>query len=208
MHGGVSSRGRENGCASHPLVAAPAACTPTRIFVTAGVPSSVNRRALLRAGLPAAVGVVAGCTGGGPATDSPTDSPTEPSPTATPTDSPRPREPEVIDTSFTVESNDCGSPANHADAVVDGRTVTVTGTIDGSDTCHTARLADASVSEDGAALLLAVEAYVPASKATQACGQCIVEVDYRASIVFERARPGLVVVTHDGKQIAEIALPE
>lgn len=189
-------------------MAAPAACTPTRTFVTAGVPSSVNRRALLRASLPAAVGVVAGCTGGGTATDSPTDSSTDPSPTATPTESPTPHEPELTDTSFTVESNDCGSPANRADAVADGRTVIVTGTIDGSDTCHTARLTDASVSEDGAALTLAVEAYVPASKATQACGQCIVEVDYRATVVFDRARPSLVVVTHDGKQVAEIVLPE
>lgn len=169
----------------------------------------MNRRALLRGGLLATLGLLPGCTGGGPSSNSPTDSPsTSSTDTATPTDSPTPDAPELIDSSFRVESNECGNPTNSATAGIDGDTITVTGTIDGSDTCHTARLAGAAVSDDGKTLAIEVEAYVPESTATQACGQCIVEIEYRSTFTFDLARPDRVVVNHDEKQIAEIPLPE
>lgn len=181
----------------------------------------MNRRSLLRGAIPATVGLLAGCTGGGSVPDSPTDS-TDTSPPSTAGNSPTPSETdspnstdspvvgesELVDRSFIIENNECGSPGNSASATIDGDTIIVTGTIDGSDTCHTARLGRASISDDGETLTVGVEAYVPESTATKACGQCIVEIDYRSTFAFEGGRPGRVVVAHDGAQVAKITLPE
>lgn len=165
----------------------------------------MRRRALLRTVGPVAAALIAGCTGSGPGDRSPT--PTADSPTST--DSPTPgRTPALVDRSFAVGSNECGTATNRADAHVEGGAVVVTGIIDGSNTCHTARLAGVELADGGDTLRVAVEAYVPDSEETPVCGPCIVAIEYRSTFTFEGGRPDRVVVSHDGEPVAEIPLPE
>lgn len=173
----------------------------------------MKRRHVLRAGVPVGIALFTGCLGDGatPAdatasptpSDAPTDSPSK-SPSATPT-----RNASLSDVSFTVTSNECGQSRNAAGLErADDREVVLAGVIDGSDTCHTARLGDASISEDGVTLSVAVETYVPESTETKACGPCIVEIHYRSTFSFTGGRPDRAVVSHDGERIAEIPFPE
>lgn len=173
----------------------------------------MNRRALLRSGGLLAAGALAGCLGAGTGDgDETTDrSPTpDPSPTATPDPSPTPTGTaggsRLVDRSFEVRNADCGTDRDAAAASADGDRVTVTGTITGSDTCHTARLADAAYDADGGRLRVAVESYLPESTATLACAECLVEIDYRATFAFEGGRPATVAVVHDGKEVASVSL--
>lgn len=123
---------------------------------------------------------------------------------ATSSPSPADGEPRLAGRSFEVVSNECGQGRNEADATADGRTVTVTGTIDGSNTCYTARLDGASL--DGETLRVDVESYVPESDETRACGQCIVDIEYEATFEFEDGRPDEVVVRHDGERVTTVGL--
>lgn len=123
---------------------------------------------------------------------------------ATSSPSPADDEPRLAGRSFEVVSNECGQGRNEADATADARTVTVTGTIDGSNTCYTARLDGASL--DGETLRVDVESYVPESDGTRACGQCIVDIEYEATFEFEDGRPDEVVVHHDGEHVATVGL--
>lgn len=181
----------------------------------------MKRRALLHAAGVAGIGLLAGCTGEeSEPGDAPTDSRTEtPNPSSSP--SPTPSEPTLESKTFEVVSNACGSGDNDADATVsptgdrtptDGGerayTVTVTGTIDGSDTCHTARLAAVKLDPASDALRVEVESYVPDSEETPVCGQCIVDIDYEATFEFAGGHYGVVVVVHGGEVIAEISLSE
>lgn len=160
----------------------------------------MRRRAFLGAATPLVGGLLAGCVGSGGPTD------TSPTATATDTDSPAPS---LAATSFSVRSNECGETGDSVRLeAVEGGEVTLAGRIDGPDTCHTARLADASVSADGATLAVDVESYVPESTATKACGPCIVEIRYAATLTVEGGRPDRAVVSHDGEVVDEIALPE
>lgn len=197
--------------------------------------SVVNRRTLLRRALACGVVLAAGCVGDEPAPgDGQSGSPTGTEPPdadrddatesgtddvnstddATATDgdgatqspSPSDGDPRLAGRSFEVVSNECGQGRNEADASADGRTVTVTGTIDGSNTCYTARLESASLDESGATLRVDVESYVPESDGTPACGQCIVDIEYESTFEFEDGRPDEVVVRHDGEHVATVRL--
>lgn len=125
---------------------------------------------------------------------------------ATSSPSPADGDPRLAGRSFEVVSNDCGQGRNEADATAEGRTVTVTGTIDGSNTCYTARLKGVSLDGSGTTLRVDVESYVPESDGTRACGQCIVDIEYESTFEFEDGRPDEVVVRHDGEQVATVSL--
>ncbi|WP_255196114.1 hypothetical protein [Halorarius litoreus] len=183
----------------------------------------MRRRTLLRGTAGASLGLFAGCTGSGPGVDG-TDEPTDPSTDATPTPtlSATPCQPKITSTALAVESVVCGIGENAADASVsptgdatpdaDGNpptyTVTVTGTIRGSDTCHRARLVDAEPASDEDTLRVVVESYVPQSNETVACGECIVDIDYEATVELACDYYGVVAVVHNDEQVAEIPLPE
>lgn len=188
----------------------------------------MKRRTLLRATGASGLAVLAGCTAEGPGgepgngTDEPTDSSTpspsrsstdRPSPSATrsstddPTESSSPSTTpgtEHVQSSFTVTNRECGTGKNSAEGSSDGSTVTVSGVVDGSDTCHSAKLADATV-EDGT-LTVAVATYVPQENEGKACSQCIVDIAYEAAFEFEGDTPDRAVVTHDGERVAEFSL--
>lgn len=179
----------------------------------------MRRRALLQAAGATSVGLLAGCTAdgtGGGSTDGTdeTDSPS-PSPTVTPC------EEELTQSSLAVRSVECGTGANSADASVDPvgpttpddgeaptYTVTVTGTIDASDPCHSARIESVRAEPSEDTLRLGVETYVPEENQGEACTECIADVEYEATAAFRCEYPGVVVVVHDGEQVAELPLPE
>ncbi|WP_255149814.1 hypothetical protein [Halorarius halobius] len=174
----------------------------------------MKRRALLASVGAATTGLLAGCTGTAPGDGS------DGSPSATPTDTPTstPCSTELTSKAFEVQSVECGTGENSADASVDPTgastadgttyTVTVTGTIDGSDACHTARLRRVEPVPDDDTLRVVVESHVPESKESSVCSQCIVDIDYRATLEFSCGYYGVVEVVHDGETVAEVPLPE
>lgn len=92
--------------------------------------------------------------------------------------------------SFRVTDAGCGKGANEAKAeFVDG-TVSITGTISGSDACHRARLARTATA-DGE-LTVVVETY----REDGMCSQCITDIDYEATLRPEGGLPDRVVVRH------------
>lgn len=173
----------------------------------------MQRRALLSTLGAVTIGSLAGCLGSDGGTD-PTDTDT---PTASPSPTPCPLS--GNSKSFTVTGSQCGTGEDSANASVsptggstpdsDGEpqtyTVTVTGTIFGSDSCHTARLVGVELGEQ---LRVSVKSYVPESKKGQACADCIVDIEYETTVDIQCDYPDTVVVVHNGEQIAEIPLPE
>lgn len=166
---------------------------------------------------------MAGCTANG--TDDETSGESaSPSSSPSPSDSPTPTDcqPDLTETSLEVLSVDCGTGENTADASVepvgaatpddDGTpptyTVTVTGTIDAPDPCHSARLGTVRAAVDEDTLRLGVETYVPPEKQDAVCAECIADVDYEATAEFRCDYLGVVAVVHDGEQVAEVPLPE
>ena len=151
----------------------------------------MNRRTLLEtAGTVGAV-ALAGCA----STDGDDGTPEG---TATPTDT---APPQRTDTSFTVQQSRSGQQRDAAEVTTDGTTITVEGTIWGSDGCTTAELAAATYDADELTVAVATTAREPtAASATDgevACTQAIVEIDYRMTATFDAALPGSTVVTHD-----------
>lgn len=143
--------------------------------------SVVKRRDLLRA-VPLAL-LPAGCLAGSPSDGS------DGSPTP---------ETELVESDLRVGEKGCGKQVDSAQVSFDPDVpaVTVDGTIWGSDTCHTARLADATYAAGDDRLTVHVVAVRPETEEPQACGQCIVEVDYGATCTFTGALPGTVRVVH------------
>lgn len=168
------------------------------------LPSDVNRRELLRVAGASAGVLLAGCLDSGNGTtggDTPgTDSPT---PTSSPTASPSPTESSasVSGTSFEVVENACGSGTDAA-TVSFGDHVLVTGTIRGQNTCYTAKLEAADYDAEADRLTVRIRSYVPESKGTSACGQCIVTIDYEAEVRFDGDLPETVAVEHNDKEVA------
>lgn len=151
------------------------------------------RRRQFLAGSLAGLGL-AGCVGRSPGGG--TDTETE---TGTPM-------PTLVGSDLQVNSNECGQQVDQATVSFDpeGRTVAVEGVVWGSDTCHTARLADATYTPDTDRLTVRVVATVPETTETQACGQCIVEIAYEATCSFDGGLPGTVRVVHgrgDGERV-------
>lgn len=183
-----------------------------------------TRRELLRAGagLAAAAGL-AGCVGSGTGTDtetrtSPTDTPddhdsghshsddddtdTDPD-TDTSSPTPTPAVEGLVSRSFESVDTSCGEGVNEATiSFSEGAnrlTVDVRGTIRGPDTCQVAVLERAGRAPDDDStfrIRVGVETESPPGE-TPVCGQCIVDVQYRASFEFEGNLPGTVTVAHE-----------
>jgi hypothetical protein len=159
----------------------------------------MKRRTLLTACAGIAAGL-AGCTGPGD-TDSGAGTPTDsasPSPSSTLSPSPTPEQ-KVESTDFTVLDVECGTGEDAATVSREDGTVLVDGTVVGNDGCYTAAL-DAATLEAGE-LTVAV---VPKDDRDpdEACMDCIVDVDYEATVEY-RGSPDRVVVTHAGDVVAE-----
>lgn len=156
----------------------------------------MRRRTLLTAGAGIAAGL-AGCLGqgapGGDGDDTPTDEATP-----TPTPSPTP-EPAVTDTGFAVTDQSCGTGGAGATVTREDGTVTVDGTATGNNGCYTAVLERAAF--DGDELRVAVTTREEGGDET-ACIQCIVDIDYEATVDYD-GEVGSVVVTHDGETVAD-----
>ncbi|QLH75844.1 hypothetical protein HZS55_00365 [Halosimplex rubrum] len=101
----------------------------------------------------------------------------------------------VADSSLDVTDSGCGTETDDAsvDFDADGGSLSVTGTIWGADTCHTAVLSDVRL--DGGALTVVVDSESDAGTDT-ACGQCITEIDYEATVELDGALPREVTVVH------------
>lgn len=173
----------------------------------------MKRRTLLRAAAVAGTGVLAGCANTGPDAGGPsdgdgsTDSPTD-SPTRSPTESPTPTEGsgsgsrEVTARSFEVLEQSCGEGENSATVERGDDRVVVEGTIRGSNTCYTAELERAEYDSGADRLTVAVRSYehTPEDE-TPACGQCIVDINYRATVEFNNGTPDEVTVQHNGEHV-------
>lgn len=101
----------------------------------------------------------------------------------------------------TIEPLDGGCGQQRDEAGVqfegDGRTVSVSGTIWGANTCKVPALADTAYDAQRDELTVAVATTDRERDGTPACGQCIVELDYRVTASFEGGLPGSVTVRHD-----------
>jgi hypothetical protein len=106
--------------------------------------------------------------------------------------SPPPMPDAVADHTFEITEAECGQQTDTADIQVSGSEVVVTGTIWGADTCATAALESVEL-EDGE---LTVRVQETERDTEEMCGQCIVEIDYETTYVFEDDAPDAVAVQH------------
>jgi hypothetical protein len=151
----------------------------------------VKRRTLLAAA--AAATSAAGCLrdSSGSDTDG-ADTPT-PTPTSKPSGGRR-----LVDRSFEVRRVECGDDYGGHEVTTDGGTVTVEGTLDGSDTCYTAELVRGEYVAEKDTLYVEVESVVD-SEENETCAECIVEIDYEATFEFEGGTPESVRVDQRGQ---------
>ncbi|MFC4448726.1 hypothetical protein [Halorussus aquaticus] len=101
----------------------------------------------------------------------------------------------LTDSSFEPATAECGKPAGDASVQFSPGSVTVTGTISGSNTCYTAKLADASYDPESGTLDVTVASVQKGG--ADACAQCIVEIEYEATFSFDGAVPASVSVVHE-----------
>lgn len=134
-----------------------------------------------------------------PPMESPTPSPTEPStPTSTPS-TPSTSE-EITETSFEIVENVCGTGRDEASVERDSNHVTVRGTISGRNSCFTAELERATYDADASELTVAVRSFSEATEG-EACGQCLVDIDYRARVSYDAPDPETVTVLHNDEAL-------
>jgi len=102
----------------------------------------------------------------------------------------------IADERFELLGVACGEPTSEASvAFADGgSSVVVTGTVPGSNDCYRARLADASYDAETRTLDVTVASM--AKEGAQACAQCIVEIEYEATVSVSGDGPERVTVTH------------
>lgn len=101
----------------------------------------------------------------------------------------------ITDERFELLGVECGQPTSEASvALGDGGSVVVTGTVPGSNDCYLARLTDASYDAETRTLDVTVSSM--AKEGAQACAQCIVEIDYEATVSVSGDGPERVTVTH------------
>lgn len=106
---------------------------------------------------------------------------------------------EVVGQSFEVVDSACGQGANRAEVARGEDRVDVDGTISGRNGCYTAEL-EAATYDDGAdELTVAVRSYDDSDGGY--CQQCIVDIDYRASVEFRDGTPETVTVVHNGDHV-------
>ena len=122
------------------------------------------------------------------ATATPDDEQTE-TPTATPDYAMN-----ITDQSLEILESACGQQRDEASVTVDksAHTVSVTGTVWGNDAGYTAALDEVRI--DGGRLEVTVVAEEDPDSGMAA--QCITEIEYRATVTFDGAPPGEIVVTH------------
>lgn len=153
----------------------------------------MRRRGFLALSLPL-LGL-AGCAGRPPADG-----------TRTTTGSP----PELVGSDLRALDDGCGRQVDGARVSFDpdGPAVAVDGTVWGGDTCHTARLADATYATAADRLDVRVVATPREATGTPMCGECIVEIEYAATCAFDGGLPGAVRVVHgtgDGERVVATA---
>lgn len=147
----------------------------------------MNRRALLSA-TAATTTTLTGCL-----TDYVGDQPEESEQTP-PDESPRP--PEIADYTFEVTHVDCDHPESDYDVTRSDGQVSVTGSLRGSTTCGTASLEGIEYDADADELRLVVRSHVEETEG--GCGDCIVDIEYEATVSFEYGEPGTVTVEYTG----------
>lgn len=147
----------------------------------------MNRRPLLAA-TAATTSSLTGCL-----TDYIGDQPEESEQTP-PEQSPRP--PEIADHTFEVTHVDCDNPESAHDVTRSDGQVTVTGSLRGSTTCGTAALDSVEYDADSDELRLVVRSFVEETEG--GCGDCIVEIEYEATVSFDYGEPGTVTVDYTG----------
>lgn len=113
-----------------------------------------------------------------------------------------------VDYTFTVVSNSCGTSENTADVEFneDAGTVVVTGTTNGRNTCMTAKLGTINYDESSDTLSVDIVTVQKDDGSNDddsmtVCGQCIVEIEYKATVSFEETIPSEVGVSHDGNGV-------
>ncbi|WP_276299833.1 hypothetical protein [Halorussus lipolyticus] len=113
------------------------------------------------------------------------------------------RPPTLAGTTFELTDAGCGQPTNEAEVGFDAESgsVSVTGTISGSNACYVAELADAGYDPETGTLELTVASMQ--KDEAGACAQCIVEIDYEATASFEDGLPAEVRVVHQAMGEAE-----
>ncbi|WP_135852366.1 hypothetical protein [Halorussus salinus] len=91
---------------------------------------------------------------------------------------------------------ECGEPTSEASvAFADGgSSVVVSGTIPGSNGCYLAKLVEASYDSETRTLDVTVSS--AAKEGSQVCTQCIVKIDYEATVSVSGDGPERVTVTH------------
>jgi hypothetical protein len=153
----------------------------------------VNRRTLLRTLGAGGGALLAGCLDRPPGDGAGT-------PTSTSTATPEPTH--ITDRSFEVTNVACGTTGEAATVTFEPNAVTVEGSITAPDPCHSAELDSATYDADADRLTVAVRSHLPEENRSQACVECIADVDYRARVSHRGGDPGTVVVTHDGERVA------
>lgn len=149
----------------------------------------MRRRDVLRAAPATAVlGPIGGCLGDGPPGGDP------PSPGDPPGS-------DIDGTDFEIIDISSGMETNEATVTADDRTVTVRGTIPGNDGCYTAKLADVS---GGRTLRLTIRSRRREMTRTLACTQAIVEIRYRATVMYDGSLPDRVEVVHEAMGASEV----
>lgn len=132
------------------------------------------------------------------ATETPSDSATE-TPSESPDDTPS-KSGAVTDTSFEIVDNDCGTGEDAASVERGTDRITVRGTISGRNGCFTAELERATYDTDAGEMTVAVRSY-SSSEGSSGCTECIVDIDYRATVSYDAPDPETVTVRHNDEQV-------
>lgn len=139
--------------------------------------------------------------------ESPTESPTETrteSPTETPTESPTESPSDsgaVTETSFEILENECGTGQDEATVDQGTDQVVVEGTISGRNSCFTAELEAATYDTDTGELTVAVRSY-SSDGGNGGCTECLVDIEYRATVSYDAPDPESVTVLHNDEPVA------
>lgn len=162
----------------------------------------MNRRALLKTIGGSAVFGLAGCLTrrDDSGTEQPNNTTQSPEDTGdndtTGTDSGSPG-PRLTNSSFEVISTECGTEKAESSAAFESNSVRVSGTINGSNTCYTAKLERVTCEEK--TLTVSVQSYE--RETDDLCSMCVTDIEYEASFEFENGLPQRTVVVHNGSEV-------
>lgn len=99
--------------------------------------------------------------------------------------------PEIEDVEFEVTEVACGAAASRYEVVVEGQTVRISGTVPGRDGCWTAVLESVRHLETEDVVVVRVDAR--RDPEAGACIQCLVDVEYEATLTFADRVPPVAV---------------